>query len=130
MFFRREKPRNPSFSELMDELRKQGFAVQSEPSGGIRVMKHGCAAVVIEKPGAGVQIVRIGVLVGNEIGVLCDAGYQKFWLTPSGQRPPATAEQLRALHNFEEDLREGLSMVSLYNQGLGTVNEVHIYDRV
>lgn len=130
MFFRREKPRNHSYAEWMDDLRKQGFTVQPESGGGMRAAKFGCAAVLTEKPGEPVQIAKPGVLLGNEIGLLCDAGYQKFWLAPSGRRDPATAEQLRALHNFEEDLREGLGLISMYNQGLGSVNELHIYDRV
>jgi hypothetical protein len=59
-----------------------------------------------------------------------DAGFQKYWLAPSGARAAATAEQLKALHNFEEDLREALGLVSLYNESLGTVNGLHLYDRV
>ncbi len=130
MFFRREKPHNPSFSELMDELRKQGFAVQAEPGGGTRVSRNGCAAVVTERAGAPALVAKAGVLLGAEIGVLCDGGFQKFWLAPSGTRAPAAADHLRALHNFEEDLREGLGLISLYNEGLGTTNELHVYDRV
>lgn len=141
MFFRRAKPHVPTFSELMDHLRKHGFAVQQEKAGEMRVSKHGCAAVVTEQPlehtpkpadqpAPLLQFTRPGVLLGSEIGVLCDGGYQKFWLTPSGHRAAATADHLRALHNFEEDLRESLGLISLYNEGLGTVNELHIYDRV
>ncbi len=128
MFFRREKPHVASFSEITDGLRKQGFEVQAEPGGGSRVMKHGCAAVVFDK--AIPKVEKAGVVVGHEIGVLCDGGYQKFWLTPSGVRLAAQAAQLRALHDFEEDLREGLGLVSLYNESLGTTNELHLYDRV
>lgn len=128
MFFRREKPHIPSFSELTDALRKQGFEMQSEPGGGSRVSKHGCAAVVLDKGTP--QVNRVGVIIGNEIGALCDGGYQKFWLTPGGVRVAATASHLRALHDFEEDLREGLGLVSLYNESLGTTNELHLYDRV
>ncbi len=128
MFFRREKPHVATFSELTDTLRKQGFDVQAEPGGGSRVSKHGCAAVVLDKDTP--HVTKPGVLVGKEIGVLCDGGYQKYWLTPSGIRVAATADHLRALHNFEEDLREGLGLISLYNESLGTTNELHLYDRV
>lgn len=130
MFFRREKPHTPSFSELMEDLRKQGFTVASESGGGMRVSKNGCAAVVTERAGTRPDVAKAGVLLGSEIGLLCDGGYQKFWLAPSGTRAPATADHLRALHNFEEDLREALGLISLYNQGLGSTNELHIYDRV
>ncbi|MBL8221408.1 MAG: hypothetical protein JNL62_19395 [Bryobacterales bacterium] len=118
-----------TFSEMMDALRKQGFTVQPETGGGMRIGKGIAAAVVKEgqeRPAVG----KAGVLLGDEIGQLCDGGYQKFWLAPSGRRAPAAAEHLRALHNFEEDLKEGLGLISLYNESLGSVNELHLYDRV
>ncbi len=130
MFFRREKTRVPSFSEWMEDLRKLGFTVQPESGGGMRVSKGVCAAQVKEKQGPGAEVGKAGILLGDEIGQLCDGGYQKFWLAPSGRRAPAAAEHLHALHNFEEDLKEGLGLTSLYNQSLGSVNELHLYDRV
>lgn len=130
MFFRHEKPQVSSFSELMDGLRKQGFTVQPETGGGMRVSRNGCAAVVTEQEGGAPHVAKAGVLTGAGLALLCDGGYQKFWLTPGGKRVPAAAAHLHALHNFEEDLREGLGLVSLYNQSLGTVNELHLYDRV
>jgi len=58
-----------------------------------------------------------------------DEGYQKFW--DSGERQiPALASQLHGLHEFEEDLRAALGVDSLYNTALGTINDVHNYDRV
>ena len=47
----------------------------------------------------------------------------------SGKRKPALAEQLKALHKFEEDLREGLEQETYYNQSLGTVSTFYLYDR-
>ena len=46
------------------------------------------------------------------------------------ERIPALAPQLQALHRFEEDLKEGLGLISLYNEGLGTTSDLHLYDRV
>jgi len=129
MFFRREKIRVSTFSEMMDELRKQGFTVQPEAGGGMRIGK-GVAAAVVKEGQERPVVGKAGVLLGDEIGQLCDGGYQKFWLAPSGRRAPAAAEHLRALHNFEEDLKEGLGLISLYNESLGSVNELHLYDRV
>jgi hypothetical protein len=37
---------------------------------------------------------------------------------------------LKALHEFEEDLKEGLGLESLYNESLGTVSTYYLYDRV
>ena len=130
MFFRREKPHEPVFSELVDTLRKQGFDVQSEPGGGSRVSRNGCAAIISDKGPGHAEIGKVGVLVGSELGQLCDGGYQKFWLTPGKVRVAATAAHLKLLHAFEEDLREALGLISLYNESLGSTNELHLYDRV
>jgi len=70
------------------------------------------------------------VLVGDEIALLVNEGYQMFLVTPSGKELPAQADQLKALHAFDEDLREGLGLTSLYNLSLGTVSDEHLYDRV
>ena len=35
-----------------------------------------------------------------------------------------------ALHEFDDDLREGLGLTTLYNQALGTTCDDHLYDRV
>ena len=95
----------------------------------MRVSKEdGCAAVVRDK--GALEVDKPGVLIGNEIGVLVDAGYRRSWLTPSGVKAAATAEHLRLLHDFTEDLREALGLISVYNTSLGTVNELHLYDRV
>jgi hypothetical protein len=58
-----------------------------------------------------------------------DTGFQKFWRTPDGRDLPALAAHLRELHAFLEDLRETLGLTSLYNTALGTVNDLHLYDR-
>jgi hypothetical protein len=73
---------------------------------------------------------RAGVLLRDEIAVLVDGGFQKFFRTPTGKTKPATADELKALHDFEEDLREDLGQESLYNEALGTVSTFYLYDRV
>ena len=128
MFFRRQKPRTLSFNDHLENLRNAGFSV--EGSGRARVSKHGCTAVLDER-GADLPLVRdAGVLIGNEIGHLVNGGYQQFFVTPGGKRFPALAQQLRVLHDFQEDLKEALGLTSLYNQSLGTTSEQHLYDRV
>jgi hypothetical protein len=76
------------------------------------------------------DVEKAGILIGDEIGKLVDGGFQKFFLTPSGRKLPALASQLKALHEFQEDLREALGLESLYNESLGTTNDSHMYDRV
>jgi len=43
---------------------------------------------------------------------------------------PATADHLKALHDFSEELKEGIGSISLYNESLGTVSATYVYDRV
>ena len=68
--------------------------------------------------------------MGEEIGTLTDGGFQKFFTTPGGKRIPALAEELKAVQDFQEDLRETLGMTSLYNEAMGTVSNLYVYDRV
>jgi hypothetical protein len=130
MFFRRERPAMRSFQEKVNSLKTAGFTVVSAPSGASRVIRGGYALDLRETNGEVAVEDRAGVLVGEEIGVLVDVGYQKFFRTPGGKNRPALAEDLKALHNFEEDVKESLGMKSLYNESLGTVSTLYQYDRV
>ena len=130
MFFRREKPVIPTFAERVDILRKAGFGAETLPDGRFRVTKHGIGAVVGDERKNQPDIEKAGVLVGSEIATLLNRGYQMFLETPSGQRFPAAAEQLKALHEFEDDVKEALDLVNLYNTSLGTTTPKHMYDRV
>ena len=95
-----------------------------------KVSRNGYAALIEGNADGKVRTGRVGLVVVNEIGVLVDAGYQKYFQTPSRKRVPAQAEHLRALHDFSEDLKETLGLTSLYNESLGTVCGKHLYDRV
>jgi hypothetical protein len=132
MFFRRDRPKVLTFEDHMSAARAAGFNV--EPIGGskTRIARNGVAVVVepMQAP-PGIQIVeRAGVVMGKEIGTLTDGGFQKFFTTPGGKRKPAQAEELKDIQNFQEDLREVLNLTSLYNESLGTVSNLYIYDRV
>jgi hypothetical protein len=129
MFFRRERPKTPTFAERIENLRKAGLTVTSLPGGTVRASRENCAVDLNEVDGK-VRTGRAGILMGDEIGALVDGGYQKFFRTPSGKNQPALADELKALHNFEEDLRENLGQESLYNESLGTVSTFYLYDRV
>jgi hypothetical protein len=131
MFFRRERPKTLTFEDHMANARAAGFKTESLGGGKVRMERDGAACVV--EPGyenVPRVIVRPGLVMGNEIGTLTDGGFQKFFTTPSGKRKPALAEELKAIQNFQEDLREALHLVSLYNESLGTVSNLYIYDRV
>ena len=130
MFFRRERPQTPTFAQRMDRVRQAGFTVTPLAGGLTRVTRGECAADLKESGGAVEAPGRAGILVGEEIGVLVDGGFQKFFQTPTGKRRPALADQLVALHAFEEDLKEALGQQSYYNESLGTVSALYLYDRV
>lgn len=131
MFFRRERPKQLTFEDQMSAARAAGFRTESA-NGGTRVERNGIAAVVTSAgPDGAVKFIeRAGVVIGKEIGSLVDGGFQKFFMTPSGKRKPALAEELKEIQNFQEDLREAMHLTSLYNESLGTVSNQYIYDRV
>ena len=130
MFFRRERPKIPSAQERLDQLKSYGFTVSEAAGGGYRVTRGACAVDITPKAGDLHITERAGILLNGEIARLVDGGYQKFFRTTSGRTKPALAEDLRVLHDFEEDLKEALGQTSLYNESLGTVSTFYLYDRV
>ena len=94
-----------------------------------RVSRGSCVGALEDGPD-GLRIAASSSLrIGNELGQLLDGGYQKFFQTPT-RKVPATADQLRELHEFDEALSEALGDESLYNLSLGTVSTTYHYDRV
>jgi len=130
MFFRREKPKAISFDDYLTKLKSYGIEAQTLGSSRARVTRKGCVAILEDVPGQSPKIEEIGVAIGSAIGVLWSGGYQMFFAAPGGKKIPARAEQLTALHAFEEDLKEGLGITSLYNESLGTTSALHMYDRL
>jgi hypothetical protein len=130
MFFRHQTPRTPSFDERISGLSQFGFSTSRESGNRCKVSRKGCAAIVEDLGDGKVAIDKAGVSLGSEIATLVHGGYQMFVRTPSGKEAPALASHLKELHSFDEDLREGLGLTSLYNESLGTTCEAHLYDRV
>lgn len=130
MFFRRQRPIQLTFQDRLDNLKRAGFSVSPRSDGTVRVSKGECAVALRESDSQVRPAQLAGILVGDEIASLVDGGYQKFFRTPSGKTKPALAAELKALHEFEEDLKEGLGLESLYNESLGTVSTYYLYDRV
>lgn len=124
------KPR--SYEEVLNQLRNLHFDVQDVPgvAGRVRVSKHGCAAIVGRDPKCGVAMFhKPGILMGDEIAILLDRGFQKFFKT-SKLEMAATYDRLKAEHRFAEELDEVIGEVSLYNESLGSVSDEYMYDRV
>jgi hypothetical protein len=130
MFFRRETPHVPTFNERIENLKQFRFAIAPLGPGKVKVSRNGIGAIVEDAAGQPPRIDKAGLIIHDEIGLLVNGGYQMFWRTPSARRVPALAAQLKELHAFQEDLREGLGLTSLYNEGLGTTSDLHLYDRV
>ena len=130
MFFRRQKPHEPTFAERITSLKAFNFTSKSLDAKRAQVSRDGIAAIIEDHPGQHPHVNKAGLEIGNEIGMLVNRGYQVFWRTPSGKQLPAHAPQLKALHSFEEDLKEALGLPSLYNESLGTTSDLHLYDRV
>jgi hypothetical protein len=130
MFFRNQKPKVENFEERIAGLKELGFVPTMESAGRCRVTRGGCGAVIEDLGGGKMGIGKAGVLVDGEIALLIHGGYQMFLRTPSGKEVPALAPHLKTLHEFDDDLREGLGLTTLYNLALGTVCDDHLYDRV
>ena len=124
------KQRN--FEEALNWLREHGFDLLEAPgtNGRVFLKKYNCSAAIQKDGDQGVKIFAYpGYMVGTEISKLVNRGYQQF-LKTSKNEIPATAEHLKALQQFTEELKEGLGLPSLYNESLGTVSESYQYDRV
>jgi hypothetical protein len=130
MFFRRENPKTPTFAQRMEKLVAAGFTITPRDHGVVRVTRGKYAVDLRDDNGKVTILGGSGVVIGDEIGVLVDGGFQKFLRTPSAKKVPALAEDLKALHDFDEDLKEALGEESLYNESLGTVSTLYLYDRV
>ncbi len=130
-----KKTKQPTFDETLATLRGYKFDVASagavaKPAGSMLISKYGCAAVIARGTDApAAVVVKPGIVLGTEIGHVLDKGYQKFIKTPSVERP-ATADHLKTLHRFSEELRQAIGGISLYNESMGTVSDEYVYDRV
>src|SRR5438445_13757617 len=121
-----------TFEDAVNYLREHAFDVLEAPgtSGRVFVKKYNVSAAIQKTEDGGVKIFAYpGYLVGTEISKLVNKGYQQF-LKTSKTEIPATADHLKALHAFSEELKEALGLPSLYNESLGTLSEAYQYDRI
>ena len=126
----------PNFTAALATLAGHQFDVSAAKDGSgngakaFQVRKYGCAAEIAAAPdGTTLVLKRPGWLLAGEIARLVDKGYQKFLKTPKLEIP-ATADILRAIHEFSEELNEAAGATSLYNESLGTTSDRYVYDRV
>jgi hypothetical protein len=126
----------PNFTDALATLAGHQFDVSSARDGAatgvkaFQVSKYGCAAEIAPAPdGSTALLARPGWLLNGHISRLVDRGYQKF-LKTAKLEIPATADHLRAIHEFSEELKEAAGATSLYNESLGTTSDRYLYDRV
>jgi len=121
-----------TYDEAVNWLRDHGFDLTEAPGTQARVFlrKYNCSAAIQKNGNDSVKIFAYpGYLIGSEISKLVNKGYQQFLKTAKTE-VPATADHLKALHQFSEELKEALGLPSLYNESLGTVSEAYQYDRI
>ena len=132
----KKKIQKRTFDEVLAALGNQRFDVAAAQEGATRrsracrVSKNGCAAeIVAAGDGSAMMLQKPGWVIGGQISLLLDRGYQKF-LKTSKFEIPATAEHLRAVHDFARELDAATGELELYNEALGTTSDVYLYDRV
>jgi hypothetical protein len=122
---------NERFSQkAIESLAALGFTVGST-RGVVRVEKYGCGAEFRQDNDGRYQLTIIPtIMVKGQFSRLWDAGYQKFLLTDEGIKLPALASHLQNLRKYNEELRTALGIPTFYNEALGSVSQVSVYDRV
>ena len=132
-----------TFEQVLQILRDNQFDVRELPgvAGQVAVGKYGAAAIVARNPKYSAKtaadgeqhpvtwITPPGWVLRGKISRLVDHGNQKLFET-SRARTAATADALKSIHRFSEELREAIGEPSLYNESLGTVSNSYMYDRL
>jgi len=122
----------PTYDQALEWFRSHGFEIL-EPAGTshrVFLKKLNCSAAIEKTADDRAKILAYpGCLAGSEIAKLVNRGYQQFLKTTKTEIP-ATADKLKALHQFVEEFQEALGLPSLYNESLGTTSEDYLYDRI
>lgn len=117
-------------NKIESVLPRFGFTVRS--SGGVaRVEKYNCGAEFRKLPDGSYQMTELpAIMKFGQFTHLWDAGYQKFLITKDNRKLPAIVTELANLRQFNEELRTALDVPTYYNEGLGSVSHISVYDRV
>src|SRR5882672_5550283 len=127
-----KSPEPKSYEDAVNWLRDHGFDLIEAPGtqGRVFLRKYNVSAAIQKNGEDSVKIFAFpGYVIGSEISKLINRGYQQFLKTAKTE-VPATADHLKALQQFTEELKEGLGLPTLYNESLGTVSESYQYDRI
>jgi hypothetical protein len=121
-----------TYEDAVQYLRDHGFDLIEAPGtqGRVFLKKYNVSAAIQKNADEGVKIFAYpGYLISGEISKLINRGYQQV-LKTSKTEIAATADHLKSLQQFSEELKEALGLPSLYNESLGTVSEAYQYDRI
>ncbi len=121
-----------TYEDAVQWLRDHGFDLIEAPGtqGRVFLKKYNVSAAIQKNGDEGVKIFAYpGYLISGEISKLINRGYQQV-LKTSKTEIAATADHLKSLQQFSEELKEALGLPSLYNESLGTVSEAYQYDRI
>src|SRR6202163_4151924 len=116
-----------TYEEALSWLREHGFDLIEAPGtpGRVFLKKYNVSAAIQKDGEDGIKIFAYpGYLMGGEISKLVNRGYQQF-LKTSKTEVAATADHLKALQQFTEELKEAIGLPSLYNEALGTASEAY-----
>src|SRR6476469_11006632 len=121
-----------TFEDAVQWLSEHGVDLIEAPGtqGRVFIKKYNVSAAIQKDGEDGVKIFAYpGYLISGEISKLINRGYQQVLKTTKTE-VAATADHLKALQQFTEELKEALCLPSLYNESLGTVSEAYQYDRI
>src|ERR1700726_1033457 len=121
-----------TYEEALNWFRDHGFDLLEAPGTQARVFlrKYNVSAAIQKNGDDHVKIFAYpGYLIGSEIWKLVNKGYQQFLKTAKTE-VPATADHLKALQQFAEELKEGLGLPTLSNESPGTGSDSYQYDRI
>src|SRR6202163_2292301 len=121
-----------TYEDAVNWLRDHGFDLIEAPGTQTRVFmrKYNCSAAIQKTDDGGAKIFAYpGYMICGEISKLVNRGYQQF-LKRTQTEVPATADNRKAWQQFSKELKEALTLPSLYNESLGTVSESYQYDRI
>lgn len=116
--------------KAIESMAALGFSVGAT-RGVVRVEKYGSGTEFRQEPDGRFQMTVLPTIMHNgQFTKLWDAGYQKFLLTDDGHKIPALATHLQNLRKFNEEMRTSLGVPTFYNEALGSVSQISVYDRV
>src|SRR5689334_16215719 len=101
-----------TFEDAVAWLRDHGFDLIEAPGTQARVFlrKYNVSAAIQKTDDGGVKIFAYpGYMVGSEISKLINRGYQQFLKTTKTE-VPASADHLKALHDFAEEMKVALAL--------------------